>query len=319
MDKKLSVILLSYYSKEKLIVATEKIVQILGQHHIPFELLIMDDGSQDESYRIACELEEQYPQVRAYQLSRNYTSHYSIFAGLSLCEGACAAPLADDEQQPYESLVDMYRLWENGNQVIIPFRNGRDDPFFSRMMSLTFYTVMNKLSDIKFPKHGVDTFFIDREVIDILNQKIHPIRTTTITEILRLGFTPVFYPYFRPLGSNQKSRWTFKKKVLLAKDFFFSSSMFPIALITRLGMFFSLFSVLIIVFYAFGRLFGSDTDFWSLKKVPGWTSTVIIISFFSGLILFSLGIIAEYIYRIYEEVKGRPGYIIKIKNKKRNA
>lgn len=315
MNKTLSVILLSYYSKGKLVVATERLVTLFTLHQIPFEIIIMDDGSQDESYEIACGLEEKYPQVKAFQLSRNYTSHYSIFAGLSVCTGACAAPIADDEQQPYDTLVEMYRLWEKGNQVIIPFRNGRDDPFFSRTMSLGFYSLMNKLSDIKFPKHGVDTFFIDREVIDVLNLKIHPIRTTTITEILRLGYSPVFHPYFRPLGSNEKSRWTMKKKINLAKDFFFSSSMFPIALITRLGLFFSLFSVFLILFYLFGRIFGSDNEFWALKKVPGWTSTVIIISFFSGLILFSLGIIAEYIWRIYEEVKGRPGYIIKNKKK----
>ncbi|MBL7713000.1 MAG: glycosyltransferase [Chitinophagaceae bacterium] len=316
MDKTLSIILLSYYSKTKLNVAVERLSEVLSQNEIPFEIIIMDDGSRDESYAIACALEEKYSYVKAYQLSRNYTSHYSVFAGLTLCSGACAAPVADDEQQPYETLVEMYRLWEKGNKVIIPFRNGRDDPYFSRMMSLGFYTVMNRLSDIKFPKYGADTFFIDREVIDILNERIHPIRTTTITEILRLGFSAVFVPYFRPLGVNEKSRWTLKKKINLAKDFFFSSSMFPIALITRLGMFFSAFSIALILFYFFGRLFGSDTEFWSLKKVPGWTSTVIIISFFSGLILFSLGIIAEYIWRIFEEVKGRPGFIIRKKEKK---
>jgi hypothetical protein len=77
-----------------------------------------------------------------------------------------------------------------------------------------------------------------REVIDVINQKIHPIRTTTITEILRLGFSPVFFPYVRPFGNNNKSRWSFKKKYSLAKDFFFSSSTFPIKLITYIGVFF---------------------------------------------------------------------------------
>lgn len=315
MNRTLSVIILSYYSKEKLVVACRKLSDLFTKENIPYEIVLMDDGSEDNSYEIACQLEQEYEHVKAYQLSRNYTSHYSIFAGLSVATGACVAAIADDEQQPYSTLIDMYRLWEKGNQVIIPFRNGRDDPYFSRMFSLGFYTIMSRLSDIKFPKYGVDTFFIDREVVDILNQRIHPIRTTTITEILRLGYSPVFLPYFRPIGSNEKSRWSFKKKVNLAKDFFFSSSFFPIALITRLGIFFSMFSVLLILFYLYGRIFGTDTEFWSLKKIPGWTSTVVIISFFSGLILFSLGIIAEYIWRIYEEVKGRPGYIIKKKNR----
>jgi len=306
--------LLSYYSRERLITATERLIGLLEKENIPHEIIIMDDGSRDDSFEIASGLERKYEQVKAYQLSRNYTSHYSIFAGLSVATGACATPVSDDEQQPYETLVEMYRLWEKGNKVIIPYRNGRDDPFFSKWMSTTFYSVMNRLSDIKFPKYGVDTFFIDRELIRILNERIHPIRTTTITEVLRLGYEPVFFPYYRPTGLNKKSRWSFGKKVNLAKDFFFSSSMFPIALITRLGLFFSLISVLLILFYSLARIFGSDTTFLSLKKVPGWTSMVVIISFFSGLILFSLGIIAEYIWRIYEEVKGRPGYIIKKKD-----
>jgi dolichol-phosphate mannosyltransferase len=277
----------------------------------------MDDGSADQSYQIACGLEEKYEHVFAYQLSRNYTSHYSIFAGLSLCTGGCAAPIPDDEQQPYETLVEMYRMWEKGDQVIIPFRVGRNDPFITKWWSLLFYKVMNNLSDIKFPKYGADTFFIDREIIDIINSRIHPIRTTSITEILRLGFDPKFLPYYRSLGINEKSRWSFSKKIKLAKDFFFTSSTFPITLIIRLGTIFSIFSLLMMLFYSYGKLFGQG-EFWEMKKVPGWTSTVVIIAFFSGLILFSLGIIAEYMWRIYEEVKARPGYLIRKKNHKRN-
>jgi len=313
MNKKLSVILLSYFSGERLITATEKLVTLLSAHQIPFEIIIVDDGSTDDSFEIACSLENKYDQVIARQLSRNYTSHYAIFAGLSLCSGSCAVPMPDDEQQPYETIVAMYRLWEQGNKVIIPYRIGRNDPIVSKYWALFFYKAMNRLSEIKFPQYGADLFFIDREVIDILNHRIHPTRTTVITEVLRLGFSPLFYPYTRPLGSNRKSRWSFKKKVNLAKDFFFSSSTFPITLIFRLGLFFSMFSLLLIAFYLFIVWAGPDHWVASVRSVPGWTSTIVIIAFFSGLILFSLGIIAEYIWRIYEEVKGRPGYIIKSK------
>ena len=307
----LSLILLSYYSGERIVKAYQKLSEILGNEKIPFELIIIDDGSKDNSYEIALKLEKDYSNVIAYQLSKNYTSHYAIFAGLSVCNGLCAMPIVDDEQQPYQSVVEMYRLWQNGEKIIIPYRVKRNDGFLNNFFANTYYKIINELSDLKFPEGGADLFFIDREVVDILNSRIHAINTSSITEVLRLGYNPYFYAYERVKGTNAKSRWTLKKKIRLFKDTFFSSSTWPVKVITFLGLFFSFFSILIIVFYTYIRLLG-NTSFWG-ENMPGWTSTVVIISFFSGLILFSLGIIAEYIWRIYEEVKNRPGYLIKKK------
>jgi dolichol-phosphate mannosyltransferase len=209
----------------------------------------------------------------------------------------------------------MYRLWEKGEKIIIPHRAQRDDPFISKTFSRSFYKLMNALSDVQFPEGGADLFFIDREVIDIVNNRIHPINTSSISEILRLGFSPYFLPYSRPLGSNAKSRWSFKKKWRLAKDFFFSSSSFPIRFITNCGLFFSVLALLMVLAFIAIKLLSMENDFYFFNvNVQGWTSLVIAITFFSGLILFSLGIISEYVFRIYEEVKARPGYIIKKKD-----
>ncbi len=313
MEKKLlSLILLSYYSKERIPTAYYKIKELLDSENIPFELIVMDDGSKDNSYEIALELEAKEDNVRAFQLSKNYTSHYSIFAGLSLAKGACAMPIVDDEQQPYDTIVTMYREWEKDAKVIIPYRQTRNDPWTSRLFSTIYYKIMNGLSDIWFPLGGADLFFIDREVIDIINTRIHPIKTSSIIEVLKLGFNPIYLPYDRPLGLNEgKSRWSFRKKVVLAKDTFFSSSTFPIKLIMNLGIFFSFFSFFLSALYVYIKIWG-NSNFWGYS-VPGWTSLVLFICFFSGLILFSLGVIAEYIWRIFEEVKDRPGYIIKKK------
>lgn len=307
--KKLSIILLSYYSRGKLSSVYGQLNPLLESEKIDHEFIIMDDGSKDDTFDIAKNLEEAQPKVKAYQLSRNYTSHYSIFAGLSVCTGDCAVVIPDDEQQPYQTVVDMYRLWEKGGKIIIPHRMDRDDPFIAKTFSKLFYSLMNMLSDITYPKGGADTFFIDREIINILNNDIHPINTTTITEILRLGFEPIYIPYKRVKGINEKSRWSFKKKIKLATDTFFSCSSFPIKFISYTGLFFATTSFFIIIFYGYVKLFGNN-EFWGVD-VAGWTSLVFFISFFSGMILFSLGIIAEYIWRIYEEVKSRPGYIIK--------
>ncbi len=315
-NKLLTVILCAYYSRERINTAYRRLTETMDAAGIPFELIVMDDGSQDDTYQIALALEAAHDNVRAYQLSRNYTSFYSMFAGLSVSRGGCATAIPDDEQQPYETIVEMYRLWEGGEKIILPHRIQRDDPPVTKAFSTLFYGMMNKLSDITFPPGGVDTFFIDREIIDILNTRIHPINTSIISEILRIGFSPRFFPYSRPQSTSKaKSRWTFKKKWRLAKDFFFSSSSFPIRFITRCGLFFAFFALLMIVLFIIIKLLSMEQTFYFFNtNVQGWTSLIIAITFFSGLILFSLGILSEYVFRIYEEVKARPGYIIKKKD-----
>lgn len=311
-----SIILLSYFSNKRIPEAFGKVSMLMESSGIPFEFIVIDDGSTDDSYRVALDLESRNSNVRAFQLSRNFSSNYAAFAGLSLCRGDCAAIIPDDEQQPYGTLVEMYRLWEKGEKVVIPYREKRDDGFLTNLAANTFYRIINSISDIRFPKGGADTFLIDREVVDLLNEKIHPINTAIVTEILRMGFSPYFIPFERIRGINKKSRWTFRKKVRHFKDIFFSGSTWPIRVITGMGIFFAFTAFCLIIFYVYVALFGNQA-FWG-EKLPGWTSTVVIISFFSGIILFSLGIIAEYIWRIYEEVKGRPGYIIRKKSGEKN-
>jgi glycosyltransferase involved in cell wall biosynthesis len=310
----LSVILLSYYSGKRILDVYEKIDSTLTREKIDYEFIIIDDGSKDKSFEFAQNLEKEKNNVVAYQLSRNYTSHYSIFAGLSVSKGDCAVAVPDDEQQPYELIVEMFRAWENGAKIVIPYRKNREDPIYQKLFANLFYFLINHLSDVRFPPGGADSFLIDREIIDIINSQIHPINTTSITEILRLGFEPYYLPFDRIIGNNKKSRWTLKKKFKLAMDTFYSCSCFPIKCITIIGLLFSLLSVTVIIFYLYIHLWGNKS-FWGYTP-PGWTSIILFISFFCGLILFSIGIIAEYIWRIYEEVKNRPGYIIKKKTNK---
>lgn len=310
-DKLLSIILLSFYSEDRIHGVYNKVRTVMESENIPFELIIIDDGSKDNSYNVACTLENKDDRVRAFQLSRNYTSHYARFAGLSKCKGTCSVGIPDDLQTPLEVIVKMYRLWERGSKIVVPFRASRKDGLFSDMFSKIYYGIMNSISDVTFPKGGADGFLIDREIMDIMNERIHPINTSTIVEVLRLGFDPVFIPFHRP-PAKSKSRWTFKKKLKLASDTIFSSSSFPIKCITILGFGSVIISVLTIVFSIILKLTGNQNLFGF--SIPGWTSTFVLISLFSGLILFSLGIIAEYIWRIYEEVKDRPGYIIRKKS-----
>lgn len=302
----LSIILLGYNSGDRINIAFKRLNQLMTENRIDYELIIVDDGSIDDTFARASELAKLHEgTIKAIKLSKNFTSHYAIFAGLSKAEGKCITVIPDDEQQPYETILKMYELWEKGHKVILPYRFSRGDLFLQRLFSRSFYSIMNKMSDVSFPKFGIDTFFIDKSVAHILATKIRPIATTTITEILRLGFNPEFIGYDRPIGLNKgKSRWTLKKKLNLARDTFYSSSSFPIKLINRLGLATFLLSFVLSIFYLANKLVGY------VELPSGWSTIVILLSFFSGLILLSLGIIANYIHLIYVEVKNRPGFII---------
>ena len=302
----LSIILLSYQSEKRIEKFFDALNLRMFEEKIEFECIIMDDASTDASHTVALEIEIKHENVRAFQLSRNSTSHYSIFAGFSKVQGNCAVALPDDLQVPLDTVVEMYRIWKKGEKVVIPYRDDRDDPVISKSFSNLYYSLMNKLSEVKFPKGGADIFLADREIIDIFNKYIHPKNTSTIIEVLRLGFDPVYLPFKRPTGNNTKSRWTLRKKMRLAMDTFFSSSSFPIKFISGLGISSFVLTILLIAYYITARITG-------IIEIPGWTLLVITFTFFSGLILLSLGIIAEYVWRIFDEVKARPGFIIKEK------
>ena len=122
ISKKLSIILLAYHSGDRLRRAFSSITAIFEKEQIDFELVIIDDGSRDGGLtkEVGISLEDESARVRYFELSRNYTSHYAAFAGLSVCEGGCACIIPDDEQQPYDTLVRAYRLWELGEKIILP-------------------------------------------------------------------------------------------------------------------------------------------------------------------------------------------------------
>jgi dolichol-phosphate mannosyltransferase len=303
-DGLLSIILLSYYSENRIKDVFEKTKKKLEEEDINFEFIIIDDGSKDNSFNVAKELEKEDKRVRAYQLSRNYTTHYAKFAGFSVSKGDCVTSIPDDFQLPLDIVISMFRQWQKGHKLVVPCRRSRSDGIINDFFSNAYYAIMNRLADVNFPPGGADVFLADREIIDILNKSIHPRNTSTTMEVLRLGFDPLFLPYDRPKSYYGKSRWSFRKKIKLFKDTFLASSTFPIKFISWLGLIVFIFSLFFIAFYIYAKLSRRI-------EIPGWTSIIIIISFFSGCILLSLSIIAEYIWRIFEEVKERPGYIIK--------
>lgn len=309
----LSVILLSYQSEKKLSDACQKIRQGLITALIPFEIIIIDDGSSDNSFEEAKKISSRFPEITAFRLSKNYTSPYAQFAGFSLAKGACAVPVADDMQRPVENIIQMYKSWGQGAKIVIGYRKSRNDGMISDIFSNLYYRIMNKFSNVRFPPGGADGFLADREILDILINKVSHINTSPIIEALQLGFDPVYIPFDRP-KSTSKSRWTMKKKVKLAMNNFFSSSTFPVKLVTTLGFLMFSFALMTSILVIYAKIYTDNTLFG--LPVPGWATIILVTMFFNGITMLSLGIIAEYIWRIFEEVKGRPPYIIR--NKEEN-
>jgi dolichol-phosphate mannosyltransferase len=303
----LSIILLSYQSENNLRSAVADVSRVMEAAGIPFELLIVDDGSDDGSAELAAELAAHDDRVQAIALSRNFGSPYSQFAGLSVARGACCVSIPDDRQFPVELVVEMYRLWEGGEKIVIASRSSRDDGRLNDTMSNLYYRVMNRFSDVRFPPGGSDRFLADREIVDILTTRVHPINTTPLLEALRLGFSPHFMSYDRP-RTPRRSRWTLEKKLKLAADTFFGSSSYPLRLITLLGFAIFLVCLLLVVVIVWARLF-TDYQVFGLAT-NGWATSMVVMTMFNGLILLCIGIVAEYIWRIHEEVKNRPGFII---------
>ncbi|MBK8818130.1 MAG: glycosyltransferase [Saprospiraceae bacterium] len=313
MDQRqiLSIIILSYESEKNIESITRKVIHTMKEENIPFEIIIMDDGSKDQSYRIAQNLSASNDNIKTFQLSKNFNSPYAMFAGLSMSRGACAVVIPDDLQRPLHTVVAQYRKWQEGAKIVIAYRASREDGILSDLFSSFYYFIMNTFSKVNFPPGGAHGFLADREVVDILVNRISHKNTSPIIEVLQLGFDPVFIPFDRP-KSTTESRWTLKKKISLAMNTFFASSTFPVKLVTFFG--FCMFSIAFIVslFVIYAKIFTDNTLFGF--PVPGWATIILVTMFFNGMTMLSLGIIAEYIWRIFEEVKGRPPYIIRNKN-----
>lgn len=308
---KLSIILLAYQSEKRLEKAVTEIDTSLSAAGIPHEIVIIDDGSTDQSFAKARELAQRIENISAYSLSRNYTSPMAQFAGLEMCTGQCACPMPDDGQRPIAHIIDMYRLWEKGHKIILGYREGRDDGRVNDFFSNGYYSFMNRFSEITFPPGGSDGYLIDREIIDLLNTRISKRNTTPVIELLKLGYSTVFVPYQRPQRAG-KSRWTLRKKINLALNTFFASSIFPLRMITWLGLIIFCFSLLAILLIIAAKLFSDNTLFGF--PIQGWTTLVVLMTMFNGILMLSIGVVSEYLWRIYEEVKQRPPYIIRDKH-----
>jgi glycosyltransferase involved in cell wall biosynthesis len=244
---------------------------------------------------------EQPERISGIRFSRNFGQLSAISAGLRAAHGDCVAVMSADLQDPAELLVDMFEKWRNGFDVVIAHRIGRDDDLLSRSFSKIAYTFA-KRSIPNMPSGGFDFFLLDKEAVGLLNsfQGRHRFFQG---DILWLGLPTEFVGYRRQKRTHGKSGWTFNRKFKYFVDLVLDSSFAPIQFMSRLGILTALIGVVyaavVIVAY-----FREQTPF------EGWTPIMVTLLIVGGLIMSMLGLIGEYLWRIYDEIKARPTYVV---------
>jgi dolichol-phosphate mannosyltransferase len=269
-----------------------------------YEIVFVDDGSDDNSSNELLELHENDKRVKIISFSRNFGQLAALSAGLSSVGGDCSVVMSADLQEPVELIEQMVLEWEKGSEIVIGHRIDREDDMFSRFTSRVFYSMM-RLFLPKLPSGGFDFCLLDRKCVDELN-KVREKNKFFQGDIVSLGFNVKFIPYKRLKRTIGKSQWTFAKKVKFLLDSIISTSYVPLRFMSLLGFLTALMGVLYGAVIVYSRM-ANRTPF------TGWAPIMILLLVIGGVIMLMLGIIGEYIWRIYDEVKQRPTYIIKDK------
>lgn len=267
------------------------------------EILLVDDGSRDETPRLIDDLARRDDRVRAIHLSRNFGHQAAVSAGIDLARGRAVIVLDGDLQDPPEVLPALVAKWREGHEVVYAVRKRRKEGPIKRLGYYSFYRVLNAISDIDIPVDSGDFCLMDRRVVDVL--KHLPERMRFIRGLRSyVGFRQVGLSYERAARDAGQPKYTFRRLVLLAVDGLISFSGYPLRLVSYLGLFTILVAlVLLVVVFV---------DALSNHTAPrGWASTVVVVLFMGSIQLISLGIIGEYIRLIFLETKRRPTYILR--------
>ncbi len=269
-----------------------------------YEMLFVDDGSQDDSLALLGLLAERDVRVKVVSLSRNFGKEAALTAGLDYASGDGVIPIDIDLQDPVELIPDMVALWCQGADVVLARRRERrEDGWFRRFWAGFFYRLIARLNDAPFHKDVGDYRLLDRVVVDAVRQMRE--KSRFMKGLFSWpGFRTQVIEYDRPPRFQGRSKWHWWKLFNYALDGVFSFSTAPLRIWTYIGGAMSLFSLNYLLYIVIKTLlYGVD--------LPGYASIVSIVLFFSGINLIGLGIIGEYLGRVFIEVKQRPLYLVR--------
>lgn len=301
---KLSVVIPCFNEVAVLPATQQRLVKVLESITPEFEILYVDDGSIDGTLELLKQLVEVSSRVRVISLSRNFGQQVAITAGLEHARGEAVVILDADLQDPPELITQLVAKWQEGYEIVLAQRTARAGETETKQFTARlFYKVLNLLSEVPIPENTGDFRLLSRRVVDALNAL--PERDRFLRGLSSwLGFKTCSVPYEREARAGGSSNYTSQKMVRLALDGLLSFSIRPLRLATLLGFLSGFVALLGIIYALVVRLF---TQQW----VSGWTTLMLAVLFMGGVQLVCLGIIGEYVGRIYYEVKRRPLYVVK--------
>jgi polyisoprenyl-phosphate glycosyltransferase len=267
------------------------------------ELIFVDDGSTDRSFEI---LHTYYMQnkdiIKVIKFTKNYGQFPAIYAGMKIAQGDCIGIISADLQDPYELFVGMINKWKAGKKLVIAERKERQESIKKTFLSNLYWKLVNLYAVKGFPVGGFDFCLIDRCImrdINALNEK----NSHIFVLIFSLGYPYEIIYYTRQTRTTGKSQYSLSKKIKMFVDTFVAFSYLPIRAISFIGLVISIISFIYALAIILNRIIFGNI-------YTGWTTIVVLISSLGGLILLSLGIIGEYLWRLLEETRKRPLYVI---------
>ncbi len=298
---KLSIVLPSYNEEANIANTASKLGSLLKEAAIDYELLFVSDGSKDSTFAEILKAKEKDENVKGVQFSRNFGKEAGIFAGLSIAEGDAIIVMDCDLQHPPEVIPQMWDLWQKGAEVVEGIKADRGKEGLGYKLSAgLFYSIMSKFMGMDM-RASSDYKLLDRKVVEVLTAL--PERNTFFRALsFWAGFETAYVEYEVADRAYGKSKWSFHSLLRYAVSNVTSFSTIPLQLVTVLGLISIFFSVLLAIQTLVRYLSGT--------AVEGFTTVILLILIIGGFLMLSLGIIGHYIARIYEEVKGRPRYII---------
>lgn len=298
-----SIIIPIYNEEQTLPELHSRLTDVLAAFDAPVEVILVDDGSKDESYKLMMEIRSKDSRFKIVRLSRNFGHQIAISAALDATRGDAVILMDGDLQDPPEILPQMIEHWKAGAQVVYTVKKSRREDPVKRFAFKLFYRILNVLSTIDIPMDAGNFSLLDQSVVKVIRKM--PERHRYLSGLRAwIGFKQVGITYDRGPRFAGKPQMSLRRLVHLALDGIFSFSNAPLRVAVYVGFCSALISFVGGLFVIYEKLF---TD----RAILGWTSTIVSITFLGGMILMTLGVIGEYIGRIYDEVKQRPLYVIR--------
>lgn len=298
---------IAVYHNEGSIGKTYERIQLVFASYLPqyeYEIVFVDDGSKDGSLKEILNLREQDPRVKVITFTRNFGQMAAMLAGFKEATGDAVINISADLQDPVELVPQMVEKWQEGAETVICYRTDRNDSLMTKLFSNLAYGIL-RMSLPQIPQGGFDFVMMDRRVMDEFNA-IDVRHRFFQGDLLWTGYRTSFIPYVRLQRVTGKSQYNFGKKLKNFLDAILDASYLPIRFISLAGVATSLIGVLYSISIAFSWLRGE-------APFAGWAPIMITILLIGGLIMVMLGVIGEYVWRINEEVRKRPNYVVREK------